>query len=398
MFLSTLFLGMAVEASAICARVMTSAWAPQSLATYAPSISLWRDFVGTKGLNDNHFLLSQTYSFKRDLWILFLDHVASTKKSVSAIDIATSAIRYFFTTNFQDSSFLEDESIKALKKGFKNTIIAMHPPASNTKVPNTPTSIMELWTLHGGGMFGRMSSTRHYMAVLACSIQFNFALRVSNVVRSSANVKHHLLVRDVTIECPSGNFVDPIAFTSNPSSLPSSSIVAVHFVEHSSKTTSKFSSTSRVLSLPSANPDNMFLITKLLHWMTIADHQTLSDDFFSFSYLGGKTGTCRYTRNCNRSDVAEVIKQVSTHLGLDPNLFSTHSNRSGAITTLKMRGENPTDVQHLSNHKSVTCFQSYDRAAIAMSALSPSQPSNKTFTPRDQALILLSRPNGGMNG
>jgi hypothetical protein len=129
----------------------------------------------------------------------------------------------------------------------------------------------------------------------------------------------------------------------------------------------------------------------------MAHHQHPSDGYFSFSYLGGTTGTTQYTKNCNRADIAAVIKQSAIHLGLDPRFFSTHSNRSGGITTLKMRGENPLDVQHLSNHKSVTCFHTYDQAAISMSALS-STDDHELFTQRDQSIIMMSRINGGMNG
>ena len=372
---------------------MSSAWAPQTNSTYASSVNTWKEFINMRGLGDDFWMVSQTPTTKLNLWILFLDHIATTKKSVTAIDMATSAIRQFFLSNFQEVRFLESDSIKILKKALKNTITSNHPPSDNSKVPLTAESIMELWSLHEAGGYGKMSEKQHFMAVLACSVQFNFALRVSNVVRTTEKVHHHYTVDDVTIEFPISLFVNAINYKEQSSNLPETDIVSIHLVEHSSKT----SKSARILSLPTTNPDNMFLINKLLHWMIIANHQLPTDDFFSYSHLGGTTGFTRYTRNANRSDIAYVIKQLVSHNGLDPNMFSCHSLRGGAITTLNLRGENPSDVQRLSNHKSIACFQSYDRSAITMSALFDSN-STKTFTARDQSLILLSRTKGGMNG
>jgi len=79
-------------------------------------------------------------------------------------------------------------------------------------------------------------------------------------------------------------------------------------------------------------------------------------------------------RNVHRSDrvqpqglsgraVAHIIKARAAQVGLDPQLYSGHSLRSGHITQRRIAGEEALTIAETSRHASVAMIQTYDKAA-----------------------------------
>jgi hypothetical protein len=180
------------------------------------------------------------------------------------------------------------------------------------------------------------------MTSLGILLAFNFGLRVSEYADDGRS-GHHIRYSDVSFRTAEGTAID----SKQTQKIRSCSI---------SIRSDKTHLTGRDLFLNPNSAEERHLLNRLISW---AKGSSVRPEDPFFSLINREGNIKRLTRNM----VATAIKSTISSLGLNPENFSTHSVRRGAITTMKSSGENREMVLRVTglSEKSQADRKHYDK-------------------------------------
>jgi hypothetical protein len=330
----------------------------------------WLVFLEKKGLDKDVYLTDYTEADMKVTVIgLFMQWICIHQgHPYKRMTDACSALRYYFTSNKHDVSFLNHPFLVMTRMALNRTApSAIH----RTRLPTTYDMVERIrdvcWT--GSDRSGITDPSKEKMAYLGCALAFNFMLRVSEYTFGDSGA-HTLMCGDV---CFVGEVPESLRWSPDmvrDLAVPSSRIRMVQLDIRTSKTDQGGASQrGRKLSLIRGTHLESQLVDDLVRWCKVS-FIVPGDPFLSRRFQGKSL-------KLRAKDINRVLKDAADHFHLDKEQFKSHSLRIGGITAKSRAGCDPAETRKVAGFKHNShVMELYDQLTTqdrgALSSVDPS--------------------------
>jgi len=347
--------------------------AVQTTKEHLKAFCLWEEFLAgrrdSKEGEDPFLTLIENPDDKVTLWVVFLDHLYSSKGLRSEkIKNVESKLKSYWVSKRRDVSFLDnfsstarDRVYKALGRSQDEMAAHLTKRGQLQKWPVVKEMVPILW--RPWDMFeGKAIPTTHTMDELGASLvallQYNFGSRVGNLVQTSGKETSNLRVKELQattmrlkdLSFTVGGRCGGAAGRRNHECTETvivggairgvdgdRAILAVKFNYFKTKTGAPVLD----LSISRETKNGERLLKCVVEWVRMSggsDDQPLMIRVATLA--NGKTIT-RHTRS---EDVTTIIRKAATNIGLDPKRFSSKSMRIGLASSDCIKDEDKDDL------------------------------------------------------
>lgn len=318
--------------------------------TYQAAQGHWQRFVFIIGRDDDPWLLQESDEEIEILLIGFMhwyktgqlfEEIFSTDvgRSQSSFTTVMAGVRHFFVSSGAShlASLLNSEVVAKARKGVGRMVSDRTIPDGNAKLPITADFLDLIWA-DIPTFPDNPTEWKRFMIALGTSFCYNFVWRVSNL--TDETTVHGLRCSDVTIVVSDNGVVTTVPFPWVD--IDWDAEVNIYLCQMTNKTSQQH---EHISTLTSREGRDAFLIGHIRSWITAAHWSSHQDLFFCLRYQSDHNGK-EYVKSLRRVDVATVVKDAASALGLDPSLYSTQSCRKGGSTTMYLNNASIEDIQH----------------------------------------------------
>lgn len=302
------------------------------------------DFVKEKTGSEDPFMRGLDQQEKAAMVSLFMISRYVTGKRGKAATAATAAIRLRYSQEMLDTAFLDSAVVSTSR-----TACLLNPgelrerrnsaPASSVKLPVCEEIIASMRKRLVEGRTWCEADMKHIMTYLGCMYGFEFAARLSEYTKPERGLTDHCVrTDDLTFAgtSPTGDFsVVGSALVDLPLAIAGEGYSNVKFCFVRGVTT-KSKITVKAKALSRRSPEESLFMDDLIQFIIHA-RALGKEELLSFRKANGDRVVL------SGRSVRDEVKSTCKTFGLDPEYFSAHSLRKGAITHMRAQGTSVDD-------------------------------------------------------